>query len=365
MLDGGGPVIRVWFTDFWEGWVPSNNFFVHLLASGPELAGIHLDPVTPQLLFFSVFHRAGQPGHLAYNPLWKQGKCVKVFYTGENVRADFSQCDIALDFERLSQVPPKKLHLRLPLWLLYIDHFGVPPCPGQSPQYLVPYAQLFAPRANIRSLMAGFVAKNPAGPRLTFVRLFQKQCGEQSVACPGPLANNAPPIGPGERAKLEFLERCNISIAFENSSHPGYCTEKLFHALAAKTLPIYWGDPLADKDFNPDAFIHLQRDAQSLETMTLTGFKADVLERFFKIGLKNGVMCCPAIDKVNARMWTREQEVKHLHFRMLELRAMLLQAVGLCQTRSVCWNPQCPCCTSNTASTPAPAAPAPAATPTP
>ena len=31
-----------------------------------------------------------------------------------------------------------------------------------------------------------------------------------------------------------------FSIAFENSSHEGYSTEKIVQSFAAKTIPIYW-----------------------------------------------------------------------------------------------------------------------------
>lgn len=45
-------------------------------------------------------------------------------------------------------------------------------------------------------------------------------------------------------------------LAFENSSYPGYVTEKILQAFYARTVPIYWGSPCVDLDFNPDAFIN-------------------------------------------------------------------------------------------------------------
>ena len=55
---------------------------------------------------------------------------------------------------------------------------------------------------------------------------------------------------------MEFRRVLFRSLCFENSSYPGYCTEKLFEALCAKTVPIYWGSPTAALDFNPAAFIN-------------------------------------------------------------------------------------------------------------
>jgi hypothetical protein len=45
-------------------------------------------------------------------------------------------------------------------------------------------------------------------------------------------------------------------LCFENSSYPGYATEKLYDALCAKTIPIYWGSPTIEVDFNTKAFLN-------------------------------------------------------------------------------------------------------------
>ena len=44
--------------------------------------------------------------------------------------------------------------------------------------------------------------------------------------------------------------------AFENTSSNGYTTEKLYQPLQAFSIPIYWGNPLVVRDFNPKAFIN-------------------------------------------------------------------------------------------------------------
>jgi ribosomal protein S17E len=48
-----------------------------------------------------------------------------------------------------------------------------------------------------------------------------------------------------------------FSICCENKSSPGYCTEKIFMAFLAGAVPIYWGDPTIETDFNKNAFINL------------------------------------------------------------------------------------------------------------
>lgn len=59
--------------------------------------------------------------------------------------------------------------------------------------------------------------------------------------------------------KLAFQKQHKFAIAFENTSHAGYATEKIVQAFAAKTVPIYWGDPLIENVFNPEAFINCHK----------------------------------------------------------------------------------------------------------
>ncbi len=42
--------------------------------------------------------------------------------------------------------------------------------------------------------------------------------------------------------KHAWLKEYKFNICFENSSNPGYLTEKLFDSFAAGCIPIYWGD---------------------------------------------------------------------------------------------------------------------------
>ena len=48
-------------------------------------------------------------------------------------------------------------------------------------------------------------------------------------------------LGPGFDDKIQFIKKGQYHICPENSSYPGYVTEKIFHAAQAGTIPIYWG----------------------------------------------------------------------------------------------------------------------------
>ncbi|WP_281650799.1 glycosyltransferase family 10 [Helicobacter bilis] len=49
-------------------------------------------------------------------------------------------------------------------------------------------------------------------------------------------------IGGNVDDKIEWLKSYKFNLCFENSSYPGYLTEKLFDAFLAGCVPIYWGD---------------------------------------------------------------------------------------------------------------------------
>jgi hypothetical protein len=56
--------------------------------------------------------------------------------------------------------------------------------------------------------------------------------------------------------KASLQKGYKFSIAFENSSSPGYTSEKIVQAYAAGTVPIYWGDPDVGLDFNSESFVN-------------------------------------------------------------------------------------------------------------
>lgn len=68
---------------------------------------------------------------------------------------------------------------------------------------------------------------------------------------------------------VEKYRDYKFAICFENTSRPGYITEKIVNAMLAGAIPIYWGDPDIVKHFNPKSFINVH-DFKSLD---------DVVER--------------------------------------------------------------------------------------
>ncbi|RZK44544.1 MAG: hypothetical protein EOO61_03455 [Hymenobacter sp.] len=56
--------------------------------------------------------------------------------------------------------------------------------------------------------------------------------------------------------KLALLQNYKFNICFENTIYPYYCTEKIWHAIAAGCLPIYYGkDTLIYETFPENSFV--------------------------------------------------------------------------------------------------------------
>jgi hypothetical protein len=79
---------------------------------------------------------------------------------------------------------------------------------------------------------------------------------------------------------MRFMAPYKFSIAFENASYPGYTTEKLYHAMLAGTLPIYWGNPLVHRDFNVRSFLRAE-DFPSLEALAARVAEIDRDDRLY------------------------------------------------------------------------------------
>jgi hypothetical protein len=67
------------------------------------------------------------------------------------------------------------------------------------------------------------------------------------------------------QAKLELMSQYHFCIAFENSRHPDYITEKVFQALAAGCIPLYDGAPNAHELLPHKSFIDRRRFGTAAE----------------------------------------------------------------------------------------------------
>lgn len=233
--------MKISFADFWGGFDPSNNFLLYLFQ---EIVGN-----------ISVVDNINDSDMLIYANFGSQhlqadrSRVKKVFYTGENIRPNFNECDGSLTFDFNSYGGK---NVRLPLWLMNIDWYNK----GTygNPEGLIPVDKINNNK---------FTGK----PKTKFCCIINNHLANQRKEIFNALNSYKPVDGygncfanrfDGECKKYEILSEYKFTICFENSIHPGYHTEKLFHAKTAGCLPIYNGAKEVQQDFNPKCFLNLQ-----------------------------------------------------------------------------------------------------------
>ncbi len=223
--------LRIYFTDFWRKFDINDNFFYSLLSSRFDVI---IDPINPQLLIYS---------YTGYEFL-KYKSSVRLFFTGENKRPNFTEADFSLSFD-FSDYGNK--NLRLPLYVLY----------GEE--------ELLLKRKIVEEIVLGkphfcnmVVSNSGAKHRIEFFKILNNL---KKVDSGGSVLNN---IGHKVKDKLEFIQQYRFTMAFENSSYPGYTTEKIFEPMKVNSIPIYWGNKDIGKEFNAKSFINVH-DFSSLQ----------------------------------------------------------------------------------------------------
>lgn len=215
--------VKIDFADFSRGFDKGNNYFLNLLK---ERFDVEVSD-DPDFLLYAPF---GQE-HRKY-------KCIKIFYTGENIRPNFNECDYAFSFDHLDS----DRHYRLPFYVLM----------GDVSKLIVkpPVEEII----QTKKKFCNFVYSNDrAKERIEFFHLLSKY---KKVDAGGKVLNN---IGYQVADKLSFLNKYKFTISFENSSFPGYTTEKIIQPMMANSIPIYWGNELVGNEFNEHSFINVHR----------------------------------------------------------------------------------------------------------
>ena len=213
--------IKIFFEDFWQVFDHHNNFITKILEKEYEIV---IDS-NPDYLFFSVY---------GYNHL-KYRNCIKIFYSAENIEPDFNLCDYAIAFQFMNA---GDRYLRYPLYL--ISGF----------EQLNNYP--FNNEKALNRKFCNFVYSNSNWADPIREKFFKKLSKYKKVDSGGKLFNN---IGTPVKNKIDFIRDYKFTIAFENSSLSGYTTEKIVDPMVVNSMPIYWGNPDIDLDFNKQSFI--------------------------------------------------------------------------------------------------------------
>lgn len=248
--------MKINFLDFWGGFDIHNNFFIHLFRD--IYGSVEIGQLTEcDYIIYSCF---GQQ-HKTIN----RNKVKKIFYTGENIRPNFEDCDYSFTFDFDSY---NGKNIRIPLYHLYIDWFNV--STYTNPKYLI-HPSKINDNEFIKTPKTKFCATVFSSPRQIRFDLMNTLSTYKKVDGYGrPFGNHTE----GELDKYQKLSNYKFSICPENSYYDGYYTEKLLHAKTAGTIPIYLADNKVHIDFNKKSFIDIA-DFSSLESLKQFVIKVD------------------------------------------------------------------------------------------
>lgn len=222
--------IRVNFSDFWENFNPEESLIFNMLKKKFRVTLSE----NPEYLFYSCYGYE----HLKYDS-------IKIFFSGENVLPDFNVCDYAIGPHYLNF---GDRYIRIPLFSL-------------RKSYLNLTASLKIDRDTaLNRKFCNFLYSNKDNAHPIRKIFFDKLCEYKKVDSGGGYLNNM-----GERVvnKLPFISDYKFTIAFENSTVTGYTTEKLTDPMSVNSLPVYWGNPVVERDFNASSFIRLKNSSDN------------------------------------------------------------------------------------------------------
>jgi len=205
-----------------------------------------LDLLLPDLQNFYEFELSEFPDVVLYGPYrgpMPKGQYTKVFIGCENVRPIMSECDWAFGVQHEDTIEDPR-YMRFRRW-------------GDNSR-LIQTPKNWRDVAKSKTKFCLFLYSANVHFREAFFRVLSNY---KRVDAPGRSMNNMRPIdsGPSDSNwtnKISFMRDYKFVIAFENSSFPGYNTEKLTHAIEADSLPIYWGDPQIARSYNVRRFVN-------------------------------------------------------------------------------------------------------------
>lgn len=145
-------------------------------------------------------------------------------------------------------------------------------------------------------------------------RMFEELNAYKKVDSLGIFLNNTgysegcnPNIVGRVRNSVALKSKYKFTIAFENATHRGYTSEKLYTSLEAHSIPIYWGNPEIGKIVNEKAIINCHQYENFDQ----------VVERVKEIDSDDGMwreMACEPWLTKEQEIEERKQEEKYCRF---------------------------------------------------
>ncbi len=198
-----------------------------------------------------------------------------VFFSGENLRLqrwslyddyllDLTVLSMGFDFREATN------YLRFPLWLTYIFTPKEAACASlEDIQVCLKKIELSS--FSDKTKFAAMLGRHDGLGSVSRSNIVKSLQTIDTVSCPGVVCHNDSSLKEDYADnKKEYLKQFMFNICSENSSEPGYVTEKLFEALEAGTIPVYWGDSCPEPNIvNKKRIIFWQENSENKENLFL------------------------------------------------------------------------------------------------
>jgi len=168
-------------------------------------------------------------------------KGVNIFYSGENIQAvRFKEYKLLceqkpFDFSMGFDFESRDDYMRFPLWIISLF--------DPLADYKIVKRRVKQLSEVIHDGRNGFCSLVASHDRNGIrAQIMDELAKIASVSSGGRIHNNTDKLNTlYANNKYEFIRQYKFNICPENSDAPGYVTEKLFHAIEAGCIPVYWG----------------------------------------------------------------------------------------------------------------------------
>lgn len=227
--------VKLDFCGFWGSFKKHDNLFTRLLSK-------HFKIEISDNPDFVICSNRGVPfEYVKYD-------CPRIMFMGENISPDFTTFDYVIGFDFIEF---RDRYFRLP-FAFYSDD-GKPWIPKKMTEDEA-YKIL-----KEKKYFANFIYGHESAKK-TRESLFEKLNEYKQVISPGSFMNNMSDNKSkikrcSWQEKNEYLKYSKFTIAGDSIEYPGFVTEKIIQPFQQHSIPVYWGNPEIDKDFNTEAFI--------------------------------------------------------------------------------------------------------------
>lgn len=247
-------ILKITWINWEKEFNPQKNFFKYFIEKefNRIVVNVSIDD-EPDLVISGVFGDYKNPIKV------DKTKTKTIIFTGKCVSVHSLGYDLSIGFDHEETVEDIN-YIRVPIWFFYIDWFNLRDVHLMGVKQSFPLSYLSREEdSKERENFCLFVSSNPKCRERNIV--FTTINKAKKVDSAGEVVKNIEIPGDSRISRFimrnRFEMQYRFSICCENKSSPGYCTEKIFMAFLAGAVPIYWGDPTIETDFNKNAFINL------------------------------------------------------------------------------------------------------------